>query len=224
MANDLTWVFVSPRGFSSYRRYNGLHARKKLETRTPLCCHRTHHCDCESILRKIFRENQSPYVVFSNVGEHVSDINLKHQQVQSALAAANVVATECVSSIRLVRSFNTENAELAKYSTRILTHFSLMMRQIFYTSGYYMICNTFLINTVVQASILAYGGFLVRENLVSQSTSHSCCTVEFFRIHSEPVQQLYVVIKVLVLWRKYSNTLNVFPSVPEVKRVRHHQK
>ena len=92
---------------------------------------------------------------------------LKHQQVQSALAAANVVATECVSSIRLVRSFNTENAELAKYSTRILKHFSLMMRQIFYTSGYYMICNTFLINTVVQASILAYGGFLVREHLVS---------------------------------------------------------
>lgn len=37
------------------------------------------------------------------------------KSVQSALAAANVVATECVSSIRLVRSFNTENMELAKY-------------------------------------------------------------------------------------------------------------
>jgi len=30
-----------------------------------------------------------------------------------------------------------------------------------------MICNTFLINTVVQASILAYGGFLIQEHLVS---------------------------------------------------------
>lgn len=83
---------------------------------------------------------------------------LKENQkcVQAALASANIVATECVSSIRMIRSFNTEDAELKKYSSRILTHFSLMMRQIFYTSGYYMVCNTFLINTVVQASILAY--------------------------------------------------------------------
>ena len=41
------------------------------------------------------------------------------------------------------------------------------MKQIFYTSGYYMVCNTFLINTVVQASILAYGAYLISENLVS---------------------------------------------------------
>eukprot|EP00940_MAST-03C_sp_MAST-3C-sp2_P002706 g2706.t1 len=94
-------------------------------------------------------------------------LHTNQKKVQSVLAKANVVATECVSSIRLVRSFAAESREGVKYRDRIRTHFQTMMRQIFYTSCYFMFCNTFLINTCVQGAILAYGGYLVQRDLLS---------------------------------------------------------
>lgn len=90
-------------------------------------------------------------------------LQTNQKQVQSALANANVVATECVSSIRTVRSFAMEDGEHSRYAKHIGQHFRLMRRQIYLTSLYYMFCNTFLINTCVQASLLAFGTYLVHD-------------------------------------------------------------
>lgn len=89
---------------------------------------------------------------------------LHHNQVkvQTALADANHVANEVVGAIRTVFSFATEPAEHARYKCRIDTYYALNVRQIFVTAIYFGVCNTFLINMVVQAALLGYGSFLAK--------------------------------------------------------------
>eukprot|EP00041_Stephanoeca_diplocostata_P034246 m.1153954 g.1153954 ORF g.1153954 m.1153954 type:complete len:943 (+) comp24487_c0_seq19:419-3247(+) len=84
------------------------------------------------------------------------------ESVQSALARANSVAEEVIVSIRTVASFAMEAGEHARYTVQINTYYVLVMKQIFMQGVYYMVCNTFLINTCVQAALLAYGTVLVR--------------------------------------------------------------
>jgi ABC-type multidrug transport system fused ATPase/permease subunit len=88
------------------------------------------------------------------------------EKVQTALAEANSVAQEAIGAIRTVCSFAMENGEYARYESRIDTYYTLIVRQYFISGVYYMICNTFLINTVVQASLLAYGAHLIRADLL----------------------------------------------------------
>ncbi|KAG7364778.1 efflux ABC transporter permease/ATP-binding protein [Nitzschia inconspicua] len=82
--------------------------------------------------------------------------------VQDALAAANSVAQETLSCVRTVISFASENSEYIKYSNRIDEQYMLNIRQIFITGIYYMFISTFLINTVVQGTLLLVGSYMIQ--------------------------------------------------------------
>ena len=86
------------------------------------------------------------------------------KKVQTALADANSVATEAIGAVRTVCSFAMEEGEFQRYEARIDTYYSLIVHQYFIQGIYYMVCNTFLINTVVQASILGYGAYLIEHS------------------------------------------------------------
>jgi ABC-type multidrug transport system fused ATPase/permease subunit len=85
-------------------------------------------------------------------------------QVQEALAGANAVAQEALSNIRTVIAFAAEQKEWDRYSHRIERQFKLNIRQLFMTGVYYMSVSTFLINTVVQASLLWIGSILISQH------------------------------------------------------------
>jgi ABC-type multidrug transport system fused ATPase/permease subunit len=76
--------------------------------------------------------------------------------VQNALSEANAVAQETLLNIRTVISFVGESHAQAKYRAKIDRHFHLSTRQVFLSGVYYMVISTFLINTIVQASLLAH--------------------------------------------------------------------
>eukprot|EP00750_Incisomonas_marina_P029302 INCI712.2.p1 GENE.INCI712.2~~INCI712.2.p1 ORF type:complete len:512 (-),score=87.21 INCI712.2:580-2115(-) len=82
------------------------------------------------------------------------------KDVQTALAKANDVAQEGISSIRTVHSFASENREHRRYTERIDAYFALSVRQVCISGVYYMFCNTFLVNTCVTAALLLYGSTL----------------------------------------------------------------
>ena len=86
-------------------------------------------------------------------------------QVQEALAAANSVAQEAIGAMRTVRSFAMEDGEHRRYRSgrRPLRSDRAPVHD---PEFYYMFCNTFLINTVVQAALLGYGTWLVKHALV----------------------------------------------------------
>ena len=88
------------------------------------------------------------------------------EKVQSALAEANSVATEAIGAIRTVAAFATEPSEHERYRRRVDVYFRLIMRQFVVQGLYYAMCNTFLINTVVQGALLAYGSYLHKELLL----------------------------------------------------------
>lgn len=91
------------------------------------------------------------------------------KQVQEALAEANAVAQEALSNVRTVIAFAAEQRECERYSSRIERQFQLNIRQLFMTGIYYMSVSTFLINTVVQASLLLIGTVLIsRDSLTSE--------------------------------------------------------
>jgi ATP-binding cassette, subfamily B (MDR/TAP), member 9 len=94
---------------------------------------------------------------------------LHHNQVkvQNALADANHVANEVVGAIRTVFSFATEPMEHGRYKMQIDGYYGLNVRQIFVTAIYFGVCNTFLINTVVQAALLGYGAFLAKDPTIA---------------------------------------------------------
>jgi len=87
---------------------------------------------------------------------HKNQIN-----VQTALADANTVAQEAVGAIRTVFSFAQQDFEHQKYAACVERYYVLIIFQTFIQGVYYMFCNTFLINTCVQAALLLYGGSLV---------------------------------------------------------------
>eukprot|EP00941_MAST-03F_sp_MAST-3F-sp1_P002512 g2512.t1 len=80
--------------------------------------------------------------------------------VQEALAAANATAQEVLSSVTTVFSFAGQDLESERYKSNINRHFKLNVRQAKITAVYYMLCNTFLVNTCVQAGLLLYGAKL----------------------------------------------------------------
>jgi ABC-type multidrug transport system fused ATPase/permease subunit len=68
-----------------------------------------------------------------------------------------------------VISFASEDAEYSKYNDRINEQFMLNLKQTFMTGVYYMFISTFLINTVVQGSLLLVGSYMIQHgNLTSE--------------------------------------------------------
>ena len=87
-------------------------------------------------------------------------------KVQTAIAQANSVAQEVLAAIRTVFSFARENEEHQRYASRLIAWYDLMVQQLFIQGVYYGMCNTFLINTCVQGSLLIYGSWLVQQNFL----------------------------------------------------------
>ncbi|EKX34120.1 hypothetical protein GUITHDRAFT_119675 [Guillardia theta CCMP2712] len=83
------------------------------------------------------------------------------QMVQEALAEANGVAQEVLSSMRTVFSFANEPRELRRYEKAVQKHFVLNVRQTAISGLYYMGVCTFLMSCCVQSSLLIYGSLLV---------------------------------------------------------------
>eukprot|EP01060_Flectonema_neradi_P024485 TRINITY_DN3337_c3_g1_i1.p1 TRINITY_DN3337_c3_g1~~TRINITY_DN3337_c3_g1_i1.p1 ORF type:complete len:789 (+),score=129.28 TRINITY_DN3337_c3_g1_i1:25-2391(+) len=82
-------------------------------------------------------------------------------KVQKSLAEANSVAQEVLAAVRTVFSFNTQRFETDRYEHQINNWYNLNVKQVAMQAVYYMVISTFLVNTVVQASILFYGIHLV---------------------------------------------------------------
>ncbi|KAL9183834.1 hypothetical protein ACHAXT_004690 [Thalassiosira profunda] len=85
------------------------------------------------------------------------------QGVQSALAAATTVAHESLASIKTVITLGSEEKECEKYKTHIEKLYDLNIRQLIATGIYFMAVSTFLINTVVQATLLLLGSIFVEQ-------------------------------------------------------------
>ena len=85
------------------------------------------------------------------------------KKVQDALASANSVAQETFSCIRTVIAFASEDLEYKKYVERIDEQYRLNIKQTYMTGIYYMFVSTFLINTVVQGSLLLFGSHLIQQ-------------------------------------------------------------
>jgi ABC-type multidrug transport system fused ATPase/permease subunit len=94
---------------------------------------------------------------------------LRHNaiQVQDALAEANVVSQEALSNARTVIAFAAEQRECRRYEKKIDRQYQLNIRQLFMTGVYYMTVSTFLINTVVQATLLWIGASLIEHHKLS---------------------------------------------------------
>eukprot|EP00977_Amphora_coffeiformis_P006239 scaffold1341_cov178-Amphora_coffeaeformis.AAC.16 len=84
--------------------------------------------------------------------------------VQDALASTQTVAQEALTHIRTVISLGAELQIFHSYRDRVLKHYDLNVRQTFWQGVYYMFVSTFLINTVVQASLLWYGAYLTSQD------------------------------------------------------------
>jgi ABC-type multidrug transport system fused ATPase/permease subunit len=82
------------------------------------------------------------------------------QKAQDALAVANSVANESFASVQTVKSFHGEARAVEKYLSSLNEYKRLQYRRAWIASTYYMIVSTFLMTTVVQAAIVAYGGYL----------------------------------------------------------------
>ena len=82
------------------------------------------------------------------------------KKVQQALADSNNVAQEVLSAFRTVASFANEPYESRRFSGHVGTYFKLCVRQAVADGVYYMFVSTFLMNTVGQGTILAYGAYL----------------------------------------------------------------
>ena len=91
-------------------------------------------------------------------------LNANATKVQDTLADANSIAHESVGAFRTVYSFAQEGHEKQRYGGAIDRYFALNVTQALMQAGYYMICNTFLGNCVVQALLLWYGAELVEHH------------------------------------------------------------
>lgn len=85
-------------------------------------------------------------------------------EVQDALAEANAVAQEALANIRTVIAFAGERHESTRYKSKIDRQYQLNIRQLYMTGVYYMVVSTFLINTIVQASLLWIGTTLIEDD------------------------------------------------------------
>lgn len=81
--------------------------------------------------------------------------------MQSALADANASAQEALACVRTVMAFSKEDEESGKYEGLVEKYYRLNVRQTIAQGCYYMLISTFLVNTVVQATLLYVGCGLV---------------------------------------------------------------
>ena len=89
-------------------------------------------------------------------------LSVNSRKVQDALAGANAVAQETISCVRTVIAFAAEQLEHNKYVDKIDEQYRLNVKQTYLTGVYYMFISTFLINTVVQGTLLLFGSFLIQ--------------------------------------------------------------
>ena len=82
------------------------------------------------------------------------------KMVQTSLADANSTATEALSNVRTVVLCGTEKSVLQAYTSASERYYTLNVRQTAMQAGYFMVVNTFLVSTVLQASLLLYGSHL----------------------------------------------------------------
>ena len=141
MANDLTWVFrftiealVRIGGITAYMFYFQWRLALLAVGIIPIC----------GAINKLY-------------GDWLHD-NAK--KVQTSLADANGTATQALAAARTVVACGTQDAEIMRYKNAVSTYFGLNVQQIIMQAGYYMVVATFLINTVLQASLLLYGIYL----------------------------------------------------------------
>ncbi|CAL8248329.1 unnamed protein product [Merluccius merluccius] len=90
------------------------------------------------------------------------------KEVQTALAEANMVAEEVISSMRTVRSFACEEREADSYYSRLLVMFQLNRKQAL-AFACYMWSSCFS-ELALQVAILYYGGHLVVTGQISGGT------------------------------------------------------
>lgn len=74
----------------------------------------------------------------------------------------NAVAQETFSCIRTVISFASEQEQYRKYKEKIDRQYELSIRQLYIQGVYYFAVSTFLINTVVQGTLLMIGIALIQ--------------------------------------------------------------
>lgn len=89
------------------------------------------------------------------------------REAQNALTSANAVAQETFSCVRTVIAFAAERFEYDKYVVKIDEQYRLNVKQTYLTGIYYMFVSTFLINTVVQGTLLLYGSYLIQKGQLS---------------------------------------------------------
>ena len=95
-------------------------------------------------------------------------LNENSKRVQDALAAANSVAQESFSCVRTVIAFAAERLEYDKFTEKINEQYRLNVKQTYMTGIYYMFVSTFLINTIVQGTLLLVGSYMIQHgNLTS---------------------------------------------------------
>ena len=113
-------------------------------------------------------------------------------KVQTAIAQANSVAQEVLAAIRTVFSFAREDEEHQRYASRLVAWYDLMVQQQFIQGVYYGMCNTCLINTCVQGSLLIYGSWLVQQKFLSEILlAFMLISRSATRVFSKLVQFLY---------------------------------
>jgi len=83
--------------------------------------------------------------------------------VQDALADANSVAQETLACIRTVIAFASEEFEYNKYKERIDRQYRLNIQQTYIQGVYFMFVSTFLINTVIQGTLLLIGMHMIKQ-------------------------------------------------------------
>ena len=89
------------------------------------------------------------------------------RKVQDALASANSVAQETFGCVRTVIAFAAEQVETEKYIEKINEQYRLQVQQTYLTGVYYMFISTFLVNTVVQGTLLLCGSFMIERGQLS---------------------------------------------------------
>ncbi|KAF4669164.1 hypothetical protein FOL46_001581 [Perkinsus olseni] len=88
-------------------------------------------------------------------------------EVQDTLASANSNANEVLGSVRTVKAFYSEENEYDRFAENLENYYKLQVKQAIVRSGYYMVISTFLMNMVVQAAVLSYGGWLCVEGVMA---------------------------------------------------------
>eukprot|EP00536_Pseudo-nitzschia_multiseries_P008683 jgi/Psemu1/257444/estExt_Genewise1Plus.C_2240038 len=148
MAGDLTWFFRF--SIESVVRITGITAYMLLRSPRLGAC-------AISIVPLVATVNHY-------YGRWLSDNAAK---VQDALASANAVAQETLGSIRTIVAFASEEFEHNKYKERIDEQYRLNIRQTYIQGVYYMFVSTFLINTIVQGSLLLVGSFMIQRGVLT---------------------------------------------------------